>query len=92
MNEINEKELRVRFSNEKANAYLKFHNLLNDIKIKYSDYLKENELEFESIYNFIFTEYDVGFYITNQSVLNTPLKADLDSAFSESFSKLFKKG
>lgn len=89
---MNEKELTIMYGKKKADAYLKFHNLLNDIKIKYSDYLKENELEFESIYDFIFSEYDVGFYITNQSVLNTPLKAHLDSAFSESFSKLFKKG
>lgn len=89
---MNEKELTIMYGKEKTDAYLKFHKRLKEIKIKYSGYLKENELEFESIYYFSFTEYDVGFYITNQSVLNTPLKADLDSAFSESFSKLFKKG
>lgn len=89
---MNEKELKIMYGEDKANAYINFHKKLNKIKAKYSDYLKENELEFESLYNFQFTDYDVGFFIVNQFILNTPLKDDLDLAFSESFSKLFKKG
>ena len=39
----NEIELKVMFGKEKADAYLKFQKLLDNIKIKYSDYLKEKK-------------------------------------------------
>tara|TARA_R110000868_G_scaffold189227_1_gene432097 strand:- start:1726 stop:1995 length:270 start_codon:yes stop_codon:yes gene_type:complete len=85
-------ELKTMYGEDKANAYIKFHEKLKAIKTKHSDYLKENELDFESLYTFQITDYDVLFKIVNQDVLNIPLKTDLDLAFSESFSKLFKKG
>ena len=89
---MNKNELETMYGEDKANAYIEFHEKLKTIKTQYSGYLKENELEFESLYTFQITDYDVLFKIINQDVLNTPLKNDLDSAFLESFSKLFKKG
>ena len=86
----NKKELTLKYGKQKANAYVDFHDKLLNIKNKYSDFLKENNLDFELLYEFQFTEYDVSFNVINQEVLNTPVKDDLDSAFSESFSSLLK--
>ena len=89
---MNDNELKVMYGDDKANAYIKFHKRLSDIKTKYSVFLKENKLEFENLYGLDFNIYSVNFYIKNQDVLNSPLAIDLNSAFSDCFSKLLKKG
>lgn len=75
-----------------GDASSSFYEKLKNLEEKYSDFLTENKIDFDGTYLFKINDYDVLFKILNQSVLESSLGKEMEIAFSESFSKLFKKG
>lgn len=76
---------------EKARAFENFTQRLEELKSKYSNFLIENEIDFDTSLEFQINNFDAGFKITNQVVLESELGKEITVAFSDSFSHLFLK-
>ncbi|WP_298338396.1 hypothetical protein [uncultured Algibacter sp.] len=72
---------------EVAKAEKKFYESINNIKEKYADFLKENNIDFDNSINVTIDQFSAVYNITNEKV-KSKMESEIETAYQDAFSDL----
>lgn len=91
MSDNNKPLVKTLYGDLQGQERINFDNRLDALKIKYAEFLTNNNIDFDDCYEFVMRKTEIYFSINNQSVIDSELSKEMRQAFSESFT-LSNKG